>query len=83
MANITVKNIPDDVYAKIKEAAKEQHRSVNSYLIDMMATKAKLVSTRSHIAIHEELRKLRERIGPLPQSLADSLREIRDGRDAD
>ena len=33
MATITVKNIPDDIYEKFKESAKENHRSVNSEVI--------------------------------------------------
>ncbi len=33
MATITVKNIPDDIYEKFKENAKENHRSVNSEII--------------------------------------------------
>ncbi|MGC1376778.1 MAG: Arc family DNA-binding protein [Anaerolineales bacterium] len=33
MATITVKNIPDDIYEKLKETAKENHRSVNSEVI--------------------------------------------------
>ena len=33
MASITVKNIPDDLYEKLKEAAALHHRSVNSEII--------------------------------------------------
>ncbi|MAY36399.1 MAG: DNA-binding protein [Spongiibacteraceae bacterium] len=33
MAAITIKNIPDDLYAHLKQAAKAHHRSVNSELI--------------------------------------------------
>ena len=33
MPAITVKNIPDELYEKLKEAASTHHRSVNSELI--------------------------------------------------
>lgn len=33
MANLTLKNIPDDLYELLKEAANRHHRSINSELI--------------------------------------------------
>ncbi len=33
MATITVKNIPDDLYAGLKQAAVANHRSINSEVI--------------------------------------------------
>ncbi len=33
MATITFKNIPDDLYEKLKQSANTHHRSVNSELI--------------------------------------------------
>ena len=36
MATITVKNIPDDVYARLKAQAKHNQRSVNSEIIALM-----------------------------------------------
>lgn len=33
MPSITVKNIPDQLYSKLKDAANAHHRSVNSELI--------------------------------------------------
>ena len=33
MATVTFKNIPDDLYEQLKQAAKAHHRSVNSELI--------------------------------------------------
>ncbi len=84
MATITVKNIPDDIYARIKEDAKNHHRSVNSYVIELLENKAKLViPERSRPEILQAMRKLREEIGPMPYSLVDSLRQIRDGEDDD
>ena len=36
MTTITVKNIPDDVYARLKDQAKANYRSVNSEVIVLM-----------------------------------------------
>jgi plasmid stability protein len=33
MATVTVKNIPDEIYEKLKRAAKMNHRSINSEII--------------------------------------------------
>lgn len=33
MTTITVKNIPDDLYARLKEVAEANHRSINSEII--------------------------------------------------
>ena len=33
MATVTVKNIPDDLYARLKEAAARNRRSINSEII--------------------------------------------------
>ena len=33
MATITVKNIPSDLYEKLKQAAEKDHRSINSEII--------------------------------------------------
>lgn len=32
-ASITLKNIPDDIYARLKEVAEAHHRSLNSEII--------------------------------------------------
>lgn len=36
MANITLKNIPDELYAKIKDSAKRNRRSINNEMIIWM-----------------------------------------------
>ncbi len=33
MASLTIKNLPEDLYARLKQAAKVHHRSINSELI--------------------------------------------------
>ncbi|MFN8487351.1 MAG: hypothetical protein U0350_07140 [Caldilineaceae bacterium] len=36
MANITLKNVPDELYAKIKDSAKRNRRSINNEMIIWM-----------------------------------------------
>lgn len=35
--NFTVKNIPENIYAKVKERAERNHRSINGEIIDILA----------------------------------------------
>jgi len=82
MANITVKNIPDDVYAQVKSAAKQRHRSINSYIVDLLASQSRSGAPRkSAIDLLEEMKRVQEKIGHL--RLTDSLRELRDGNGRD
>ena len=79
MATITVKNIPDEIYSKIKEAAQNQHRSVNSLVIELLETKAKTIAAiQSRPDILEQMRKFRARVGPFSENSTDILRKIRD-----
>jgi plasmid stability protein len=39
MPNITLKNIPDDIYTQLKEAASAHHRSLNSEILYCLETK--------------------------------------------
>jgi antitoxin FitA len=48
MASLTIKNIPDDLYEHLKQAANAHHRSINSELIhclEMALLPAKLSAT--------------------------------------
>lgn len=38
MASLTIKNIPDDLYQNLKDAANAHHRSINSELIYCLET---------------------------------------------
>jgi len=45
MPNITVKNIPNELYGKLKQSAEIHHRSINSeiiYLIEQAVTNQKI-----------------------------------------
>ncbi|BCX89671.1 antitoxin FitA [Methylomarinovum tepidoasis] len=61
MATITLKNIPDDLYERLKAAAKAHHRSINSELIHCLEQilKPKPISPEDRLA---RLRSIRPRI---------------------
>ena len=60
MPSITVKNIPDEIYDKVREQAKAHHRSINSEIIACLeqSVQAKQVSTDD---ILREARRLRKK----------------------
>ncbi len=74
MATVTVKNIPDDLYQKLKRKAEQQRRSINSEIIfcleqtlnpqvvsaGKLLAKAKAVREKADIYVTEkELQKLK------------------------
>ncbi len=40
MANLTIKDIPEDVHEALREAARAEHRSLNSYIVDLLRLSA-------------------------------------------
>ncbi|HEB77054.1 MAG TPA: Arc family DNA-binding protein [Methylothermaceae bacterium] len=76
MATLTLKNIPDDLYRRLKAAAKAHHRSVNSELIHCLEVllRPRPISPEERL---ERLRRIRPRI---PQD-AVSPEEIRQAID--
>ena len=58
MPTLTLKNIPDDLYARLKEAAQAHHRSLNSeilYCVERTLTPHK-IDVSEQIAIARALR---------------------------
>jgi plasmid stability protein len=58
MANITVKNIPDDLYENLKQYARINHRSINNEII-VCIEKAVKGQTTDKQSILERAQKLR------------------------
>ena len=60
MATITVKNVPDDVYEKLKAMAKEHRRSINNEVIVLIEDHVgkRRLSTEEMLAQAREVRKL-------------------------
>ncbi|HSM57972.1 MAG TPA: Arc family DNA-binding protein [Candidatus Sulfomarinibacteraceae bacterium] len=79
MATITVKNIPDDLYEKLKEQAAANHRSINSEIIACIEN-----AVRSRRRDPEEIlasaRALRERLGDFQVTEEEITRAKREGR---
>jgi plasmid stability protein len=55
---MTLKNIPDDIYDRVRESAKRNHRSINSEIIHLLecGTGSNLMSPEDHLAAAETLR---------------------------
>lgn len=78
-ATITLKNIPDDIYDRLKEAAEAHHRSLNSEVIaclEKTLLPAK-VSPEERLA---RARELRQRLKGRKFSAADIAKAINQGR---
>ncbi len=71
MATITVKDIPDELYEALKKKAAAHHRSINREIIHYIE---QAVGRREIDAeeILVEVRRLGEKIGPMPTSQHDS-----------
>ncbi|MGA2061815.1 MAG: Arc family DNA-binding protein [Thermoguttaceae bacterium] len=76
MSSITVKNIPDDLYERLRQSAAANHRSINSEII--VCIEQAVHSRKNDVeTILTNARKLRERIGKLPitdEELTDAKR---------
>lgn len=75
MANITVKNIPDDLYQDLKSIAATHHRSLNNEIIVCIekAIKSKKFDKTEFL---DRLAKLRNEIN-LPSLKDDTLNQIK------
>jgi len=58
MATITLKNIPDPTYNILKQLAAENHRSINSEIINLIekATKSAKIDPNQHLVLSRKLR---------------------------
>jgi antitoxin FitA len=79
MATITLKNIPDDLYDRLKLVAQTHHRSINSELINCLETilKTEKITPEARLT---RLRSIRPRLDPDAVS-ADAIQQaIDEGR---
>lgn len=80
MATITLKNIPDRLYERLKYFAKLHHRSLNSEVIFLLERSAGLAQEDPQ-ALREQAKAFRERIGEKGELTADEIEKaINDGR---
>lgn len=79
MANVTVKNIPDELYGRLKSVAEINRRSINSEII--MCIENAVVSHRVNInEVVENARKLRQLTAAYPISDAEFKQAKEEGR---
>ena len=79
MASITIKNIPDDLYQRLKAAAQAHHRSINGELIHCLEVVLKPRPLTPEARL-ERLRRLRPDIPPSAVSPEDIQQAIDEGR---
>jgi plasmid stability protein len=79
VANITVKNIPEDLYERLKRAARLRHRSINGEIIACIerSLRSERIPAATILAQAEEIRGL-TRGGPMTLEELDRAR--REGR---
>ena len=65
MASITLKNIPDELYERLKRSARRHHRSINGEIIHRLE---QALAPRE-VPVEERLARLRELRKNLPRAL--------------
>ena len=78
MPSITVKNIPKDIYDKVREQASAHHRSINSEIIACLEQTVKPKQVSSDDILKEARRLRRKAKGSLSSEEIDSA--INEGR---
>ncbi|MEH2457533.1 FitA-like ribbon-helix-helix domain-containing protein [Nostoc sp.] len=86
MATLYVRNLPDDLYAKLQELAASEHRSINAQVITLLEqafrTETQQVENQKRqnvLKVLEESRQHR-RVNPADFGLPDSTEMIREDR---
>ncbi|MEH1907349.1 MAG: Arc family DNA-binding protein [Nostoc sp.] len=87
MATLYVRNLPDDLYAKLQELAASEHRSINAQVITLLEEALKTETQQIEdqkqqnvLKVLEESRQ-RRRVNPADFGLPDSTQLIREDRD--
>lgn len=78
-ATITLKNIPDEIYDSLKQAAETHHRSMNSEVIACLE-RVLLPSKAGHDEHLMRARQLRGALNPKKFKAADIAKAIQQGR---
>ncbi|MEH2416651.1 FitA-like ribbon-helix-helix domain-containing protein [Nostoc sp.] len=87
MATLYVRNLPDDLYAKLQELATSQHRSINAQVITLLEQALKTETQQIEDQKQENVLKVlegsrqRRRVNPSDFGLPDSTQLIREDRD--
>ncbi|HOS42297.1 MAG TPA: Arc family DNA-binding protein [Armatimonadota bacterium] len=79
MASITIRDIPDELFERFKELAREQRRSINAEVIAVMEQAVRHLDLREQrLRALEEIARIRESQQPTKE--ADTLKILREGR---
>jgi plasmid stability protein len=87
MATLYVRNLPDDLYAKLQELAASEHRSINAQVITLLEqalkTEAQQTEDEKRKNVPKLLEEIRLRCEQLPTDIEwpDSTAMIREDRD--
>ena len=76
--NLSIKDVPEDIYEEVKRAAAEQGRSLNAQIVQILAAGAAEASRRRRM--RESRKKLERFVASLPK-MSGSERLIRKDRD--
>ena len=69
MANLSLKDVPDPVYRQLKEAARAEGRSLNSYLVSLLTADAEERNRRKRMRENRnEFRRFVESLPPMDDS---------------
>lgn len=79
MASLTIKNIPDNLYEHLKQAASVHHRSINSELI-VCLEKVLLPTKTTTKDLKASAQQLRSRVGSSPFTAEDIDLAKQEGR---
>jgi plasmid stability protein len=80
MASITIKNIPDEIYERLKLMAKLRHRSINSEIIHSLEKSVGL-SVEDPRELRKRLAEFREKVGKRGTLSSDEIdKAINEGR---
>ncbi len=82
MPSLTVRNIPDEVYAVLQEDAKRHGRSLNAEILTILADSAEMARRRTEAGkAMQRIDKLRAEIAKKYPNQPDSVDLIREDRD--
>lgn len=83
MPNVTVRKIPKDIYRRLKESARRNHRSLNAEILAVLADEDGWKLRRLQIAaVMPELDKARAELAKKYPNAPDSVQLIREDRDS-
>ncbi|HET6528006.1 MAG TPA: Arc family DNA-binding protein [Balneolaceae bacterium] len=78
MPSITVKNIPDEIYSKVREQADAHHRSINSEIIACLEQSVQARSISAEEILQEARRMRKKAKGSLSsQEIEDAINQGR------